>query len=155
MRLVTAKEASKILYVTPDMVHYWATKSRIARYPDPQRPTRYLFDLDEAERASRTNKFNDKTTDKLITPTEAAKLIGVGVRSISYYVKMGYVSAHYVFENNNKHYLVDREEVLAQPELVVERMKHTSRLEELSKQGKAMPRSANGHWAKRTEPTND
>ena len=155
MRLLTPTEAAKILYVTPGMIHYWAKKSRITKYPDPQRPTRYLVDLAEAERASKTNKFNDKTTDNLLTPTKAASLIGVGTRSISYYVQMGYVKPHYVFENNNKHYLVDREEVLAQPALVVERMKHTARLEELSKIGKAMPRSANGHWAKRTEPTND
>ena len=155
MRLVTPAEASKTLYVTPGMIHYWVKKARINQYPDPKRPTRYLVDLDEAERASKTNKFNDKATEELLTPSQAAKLIGVGVRSISYYAQMGYLKRHYVFENNNKHYLVNREEVLAQPALVVERLKHTGRLEELSKQGKAMPREANGHWTRRTETTND
>lgn len=148
---MTMSEAAKILYVTPGMIQYWVEQSRIAKYPDPKRPSRYLVDLEEARRASRTNKFNDKTNDKLVTPTEAAALIGVGTRSISYYVQMGYLTPHYVFENNNKHYLVEREQVLAQPELVKQRLKHTNRLEELSRIGKEMPRSPNGHWAKRVE----
>lgn len=148
MELMTAKEIAEILYLRPAVIHDWAERSRIKRYPDPKRSTRHLFDFEEAERASKTNKFNDKTTDKLITPTEAAALIGKCKRSIGYYVDRGYIKAHYVFEGNTRNYLVDKDEVLAQRELVVERKKHLGRREELAKQGRNMHRSADGRWAK-------
>lgn len=153
MRLVRIKEAAKVAYVTDSMVCHWVRTGRLLRYPLPGFKNRYQVDLDEVLRVSKTSKFTEKRTDNLITRVEAAELAYVGDRMISYYVKMGYVKAHYVF-GNNKHYLVDRNEILAQRELMPDRIKHTARLEELSRQAKEMPRDSRGFWAKQSETTN-
>ena len=145
-----AKEAAKLAYVTPGMVYYWVKDNRLATHPDPKRPRSYLVDLDEVKRLARTTKLEERPAANLISRKEAADLIYVGDRMICYYVKMGYIKAHYVL-GNDKHYLVDRDEVLAQPALVLYRMKHPHRLEEISRQAKEMPRGPGGHWAKRTD----
>jgi hypothetical protein len=59
--------------------------------------------------------------DNLITREEAAELLWTSKESIAYYVQKGYIKRHYVF-GNNYHYLVDREEVLAQQYLIQERL---------------------------------
>jgi hypothetical protein len=149
MNLVRVKEASELSYVTTAMVYYWVMNNRLAKHPDPKRPRSYLVDLDEVKRLARTSKLDERPSPNLISRKEAADLIYVGDRMICYYVKMGYIKAHYVF-GNDKHYLVDRDEVLAQPKLVLHRMKHPDRLEELSRQAKEMPRGPGSFWAKRT-----
>jgi predicted site-specific integrase-resolvase len=149
MELMTIKQAAKAIYVTPGVIQNWASKSRIQKYPFPNQPHRYLVSLDEVKRALKSTRLTDKTTETLITLTQAAQLLGVSPRAVSYYVKMGYVKAHYVFENNNKHYLVDKSEVLAQPSLSQERSRHTHRLDELKERERGQYRAANGHWAKR------
>lgn len=153
MELLRAKEAAEKAYVNTSMIYYWVKNSRINTYPDPARPKSYLVSLGEVKRAARTSKFDDRPSGNLITREEAAYLAYVGERMISYYVKMGYVTPHYVF-GNNKHYLVDRNEILAQRELMPDRIKHTARLEELSRQAKEMPRDSRGFWAKQSETTN-
>ena len=149
MRLVRIKEAAKAAYVTDSMVCHWVRNGALIKYPIERYKNRYQVDLDEVLRVSKINKFRQKRDDDLISRDEAAKLAYVGERMISYYVKMGYVKAHYVF-GNNKHYLVDKNEILAQKDLMLDRIKHTARLEELSRQAKEMPRGPGSRWAKRT-----
>jgi DNA-binding transcriptional MerR regulator len=149
MRLVRIKEAAEAAYVTGSMICHWVRTDRLVKYPIAGYKNRYEVDLDEVLRVSRVDKFQEKCVGNLITPTEAASLLYVGTRMISYYVKRGYIKPHYVF-GNNKHYLVDREEILAQPALILERSRHTHRIEELKKQEREQPRDSRGHWAKRT-----
>jgi hypothetical protein len=149
MNLVRVKEASDFAYVTTAMIYHWVSDGRLAKHPDSKRPRSYLVDLNEVKRLARTGKLDERPAGNLISRKEAADLIYVGDRMICYYVKMGYIKAHYVF-GNDKHYLVDRDEVLAQPALVLHRMKHPHRLEELSRQAKEMPRGPGSLWAKRT-----
>jgi hypothetical protein len=59
--------------------------------------------------------------DNLITREEAARLLWTSKESIGYYVRMGYIKRHYVL-GNNYHYLVDRDEVLAQLDSIQERL---------------------------------
>lgn len=154
MRLARVKEAAELAYVTDSMITYWVRTGRLHRYPLGTTKRQYQVDVDEVVRVSKTNKFQDNQDSNLISRTEAASLAYVGERMISYYVKMGYVTAHYVF-GNSKHYLVDRNEILAQRELMPDRIKHTARLEELSRQAKEAPRDSRGFWAKRTGEVND
>ena len=44
-------------------------------------------------------------------------MLGVVPKMISYYANMGYIKKHYVL-GNSKHYLVDVNEVLEQPERI-------------------------------------
>jgi hypothetical protein len=149
MRLVRIKEAAETAYVTGSMVCHWVRNGQLIKYPIEGYKNRYQVDLDEVLRVSKIDKFREKRDDNLISRIEAAKIAYVGDRMISYYVKMGYIKAHYVF-GNDKHYLVDRDEVLAQKDLMLDRIRHTARLEELSRQAKEMPRGPGSRWAKRT-----
>lgn len=150
MKLLTPYEASKLVYVTPSMISYWVRTHRIARHPIPGTTRRYLVDLDEVQRASKTTKFDKATPDNLISRKEAAFLLCVGDRMITYYVKMGYITAHYVY-GNTKHYLVDKDEVLAQPGLMLDRIKHTARIDEYRERANQQPRSHGSRWSKRVE----
>jgi DNA-binding transcriptional MerR regulator len=48
---------------------------------------------------------------------DAAEMLGVVPKMISYYAKCGYIAKHYVL-GNSRHYLVDVNEVLEQPERI-------------------------------------
>lgn len=112
--LVTPREAASELFVTYGMIGYWIRKGRLAKHPTVGK--HYLVDLDEARRAANWNPLREVPSN-LITVNEAADMIGVVPRQISYYTKMGYVKKHYVLGNSFR-YLVDAEEVLAQPERI-------------------------------------
>ena len=141
------KEAAKNTYVTSAMIYYWVRNGRLKKYQVDGLSRNYHVDLDEVIRVSKTDRFSERPAGNLISRKEAADLIWVGDRMICYYVKMGYITAHYVF-GNDKHYLVDRDEVLAQPKLIQERMRHTARLKELSEHAKTLPRDSRGYWTK-------
>lgn len=122
MRLVTPQEAAKAFYVTPGMVAYWLRKGRIQKHYVLGNKWNYLVDLDEIEIASKGMEGIKQTVpENLITREEAGKLIWVSKESIGYYVRMGYIKRHYVL-GNRYHYLVDRDEVLAQVDLIQKRL---------------------------------
>ena len=112
--LVTPRQAAKELYVSIGMIGYWIRKGRLSKHPTGSR--NYLVDLDEARRASKWNRM-EGIPDNLITVNEAAEMIGVVPREISYYANEGYIWKHYVL-GNSFHYLVDVNEVLEQPERI-------------------------------------
>ena len=149
---MTPKEAATKAYVTYSMVSYWARTSRLIRYPNPNttRAASYLVDLAEVKRVARVGKLDERPAGNLISRNEAGDLLYVGSRVIGYYVKMGYLTPHYVF-GNKKHYLVDRDEVLAQPKLMPDRIRHTARITELSEKAKQQPRAQGSRWSKRVE----
>lgn len=121
MRLVTPKEAAQAFYVTQPMIAYWIRKGRIQRHYVLDSKRNYLVDLDEIEVASKGMEgIKENAPENLITREEAAKLIWTSKESIAYYVRMGYIKKHYVF-GNKYHYLVDRDEVLAQVDLIQKR----------------------------------
>ena len=122
MRLVTPQEAAKAFYVTSGMVAYWLRKGRIQKHYVLGNKWNYRVDLDEIEIASKGMEGIKKTVpENLITREEAGKLIWVSKESIGYYVRMGYLKRHYVL-GNKYHYLVDRDEVLAQVDLIQKRI---------------------------------
>lgn len=91
----------------------------------------------------------------LITPAEAADILWVSTREISYYVKRGYLTPHFLL-GNDKHYLVDKHELKEKVlDPMPDRMSHTDRKEELSRIARELPRDSKGHWAKKVRPTND
>jgi DNA-binding transcriptional MerR regulator len=121
MRLVTPKEAAQAFYVTQSMIPYWIRKGRIKKHYVLANKRNYLVDLDEIEIASKGMAgIKSKAPENLITREEAAKLIWTSKESIAYYVRMGYIKRHYVL-GNKYHYLVDRDEVLAQVDLIQKR----------------------------------
>lgn len=122
MNLVTTDEAAKAFYVTRGMISYWIKKGRIQKHYVLGSNWSYLVDLDEIETASKGMEgIKETVPENLITREEAAKLIWVSKESIGYYVRMGYIKRHYVL-GNKYHYLVDRDEVLAQIDLIQKRM---------------------------------
>jgi len=112
--LVTSREAAKELYVSIGMIAYWIRKGRLTKHPTTGK--HYLVDLEEARRASQWTR-TDGLPENLITLNQAAELLGVVPKMISYYANMGYIKKHYVL-GNSKHYLVDVNEVLEQPERI-------------------------------------
>jgi hypothetical protein len=122
MNLVTAKEAAKTFYVTHSMVAYWIKKGKVKKHYVLGSTWQYLIDLDEVEIASKgMDGIKANAPDNLITREEAARLLWTSKESIGYYVRMGYIKRHYVL-GNNYHYLVDRDEVLAQLDSIQERL---------------------------------
>lgn len=122
MNLVTAKEAAKTFYVTHSMIAYWIKKGRVKKHYVLGSTWQYLIDLDEVKIASEGMEgIKASAPSNLITREEAAKLIWTSTESIGYYVRMGYIKRHYVL-GNNYHYLVDRDEVLAQLDSIQERL---------------------------------
>ena len=144
--LVTPREAASRLFVTTGMIGYWIRKGRLTKHPIGGR--NYLVDLDEAERASKWREYLD---ENLVTPNEAADMIGVGVRQISYYAKMGYVKKHYVL-GNSKHYMVDKNEVLEQPRRIAEMLASEERKARLRKIAANQPRDSRGRNFVSTNP---
>jgi DNA-binding transcriptional MerR regulator len=99
-------------------------------------------------RSKRLLHREDATTN-MLTPEEAADYMGVVTRMISYYVKMGYIKAHYVL-GNNKFYLVDRHEIDTLIPQIEERRHHVQRIDELKQQERNTPKDSNGKWMKRS-----
>lgn len=140
--LVTPKEAASRLYVTVGMIAYWIRKGRLTKHPTSGR--NYLVDLDEAERASKWREnLMAEMPDNLVTPTQAAEMLFVCTREISYYAKKGYIKKHYVL-GNKKHYLVDVNEVLAQPDRIAEMYSAEERKDRLRKKAAEQMRDPRG-----------
>jgi len=122
MNLVTAKEAANTFYVTYSMVAYWIKKGKVKKHYVLGSTWQYLVDLEEVELASKgMDGMKSNAPSNLITREEAAQLLWTSKESIGYYVRMGYIKRHYVL-GNNYHYLVDRSEVLAQLDLMQDRL---------------------------------
>lgn len=116
MKLVTPTEAASTVYVTRGMIAYWIRKGRLKKHPIQNNKRRYLVDLDEVRQAQEFSRvrFNSQPENNLVTPKEAAEYLWVGIAEIRYYARMGYIKKHYVL-GNDYHYLVDLDEVKAQP----------------------------------------
>lgn len=123
MQLVTPTEAANAVFVTKGMISYWIRKNRVQKHYVPNGNKRnYLVDLDEVKQASKWKEALFETLpENLITRQEAAELLWVGENEISYYARMGYITKHYVL-GNKYHYLVDRDEVKAQADLIPQRL---------------------------------
>jgi hypothetical protein len=150
MKLVTRKEAAKTIYMSEGILSYWIKQGRLTKHPIPGKSRQYLIDLHEVKSLvgrSKRELLMKETSPDLITTNEAAKLIHVTARQISYYIRMGYIKQHFVL-GNKRNYLVNREEVLAQPALVRERLVHSWRLAELRLQAGTMKRDHRGWWTK-------
>lgn len=148
MNLVTRKEAAKAIYMSEGILSYWVRKGRLDKHEVSKSGRFYLVDLDQAKKLSKMTKrelLRESIPDNLISTKEAASLLHVTDKQITYYAKKGYIKKHYVL-GNDKHYLVDRDEVLAQPELSEERIRHSWRLAELRIQAGTMKRDSRGWW---------
>ena len=122
---MTTKEAAGIVYVTSAALKYWVNKGKLKKYPSPDGHIRkYLVDLDEVIELYETDwkqKVRQTVPENLISRKEAAQLLWINEKSIGYYVRRGYLKKHYVFDNDYN-YLLDRNEVLSQTDLIKERM---------------------------------
>lgn len=140
--LVTPRQAAESLFVTVGMIGYWIKKGRLKKHPLNGR--NYLVDLNEARLASKwRERLFEELPENLVTPAYAAKSIGVGVREIGYYAKMGYIQKHYVLGNDH-HYLVDLNEVSKQPDRIYEMYRSEERKDKLRKIAKSQPRDKSG-----------
>jgi len=120
--LLTPKQSAELKQVSVATIHYWVKTGKLK----PHRQGRnLLLSQAELESLATPNKVPQPTEEHralgLITRAEAARLLWVTERQISYYTKMGYVKRHYVF-GNKKHYLVKAEEVKAQVQLIPQRI---------------------------------
>lgn len=150
MKLVTRKEAAKTIYMSEGILSYWVREGRLTKHPIPGRNRTYLVNLDEVKELASRNKRDllmKSIPDNLITTREAGRLLSVTDRQICYYASRGYIAKHYVL-GNDRHYLVDRDEVLAQIDLIDDRLRHTHRIDELREQATKMKRGTNGWWVK-------
>lgn len=145
MNLVKTEEAAKAFYVTRGMIAYWVRKGWVQKHYVLGHKRNYLVDLDEVKKASKgVEGIKQTVPENLITREEAGKLIWVSKASIGYYARMGYIKKHYVL-GNKYHYLVDRDEVLAQVELVQKRL--NDRRPKLSQKAKNQKR-VGSKWVK-------
>ncbi len=150
MKLVTPKVAAEQFGVTVGMIWYWLKKGRINRYPIEGRPRNYLVSLDEVWEAVEWKDNLLGSHPHLVTREEAARLIGVNPREISYYAKMGYLQKHYVL-GNGKHYLVEREQVLKQPQRIAEMYSAPERKQKLRELALSQPRTGSLFTKRQTE----
>jgi DNA-binding transcriptional MerR regulator len=122
MNLVTPNEAARSVFVTRGMIAYWVRRGSVKKHYSFTNQYNYLVDLDEVVLASkgRSGVINMQP-DNLITRQEAADLLWVTAQEITYYVSKGYIKKHYVL-GNDYNYLIDKDEVLAQPRLIGERL---------------------------------
>lgn len=109
VKLVTPKEAAKTLFVTVGMVHYWIRKGRLKKYQNSN-GWNFLVDLEEARFASKWKRNILNTNPDLITRGEAADMLFLSERSVSYHVSVGHLKKYYVL-GDSKHYLLHRDEV--------------------------------------------
>ncbi len=123
MNLVTPKEASLAVYVTTGMIAYWIRKGQVKKHYVLNNNRQYLVDLDEVRHAQQFSKvrFNSQPENNLVTPKEAAEYLWLSIGEIRYYVRKGYIKRHYVL-GNDYNYLVDLDEVKAQPVETKKRM---------------------------------
>lgn len=123
MNLVTPNEAAKTVYVTRGMIAYWIRKGLAKKHYVLDNKRQYLVDLDEIKAAQEysRNRFSSQPEKNLVTPREAADYLWVGIAEIRYYARMGYIKKHYVL-GNDYHYLVDLNEIMAQPTEMKKRM---------------------------------
>ena len=125
MKLVTVREAAETVFVTRQLLDHLLKTGRITKYPNaPKQKYKHFVDLDEVQEymaADWKDKKRKSLPENLISRKEAAELLWVKTKQISYYVRHGYIKPHYVF-GNDYHYLVDRDEVLAQARLIPERL---------------------------------
>jgi predicted site-specific integrase-resolvase len=140
MNLVTPLEAANAVFVTREMITYWVKKGRVQRHPIEGTRRNYLVDLDEVKVAGKWKQNLLASNPDLLTPTEAGVLIGRTAKTISQYVQDGHIRPHYVL-GNGKHYLVDRNEVLAQPKRIHEYMTSEERRANLRRYAKLQPRN--------------
>jgi len=150
MKLVTRKEAAKTIYMSVGILSYWLRDGRLTKHPIPGRTREYLVDLDEVKELASKNKRDllmKNIPANLITTLEAGKLLSVTDRQICYYANRGYIAKHYVL-GNDRHYLVDREEVLAQVDLIEDRLRHADRIDELREIATKIKRDSRGWWMK-------
>lgn len=150
MNLVTRKEAAKAIYMSEGILSYWARDGRLTKHRIPGKTRQYLVNLDEVKELATKSKrelLMKNIPDNLITTLQASKLLYVTDRQICYYAKQGYIKRHYVL-GNDVHYLVDREEVLAQESLIEDRLRHADRIDELREQATKMKRDSRGWWIK-------
>lgn len=149
MNLVTPKQASLAVYVTTGMIAYWIKKGQVKKHYVLNSNWKYLVDLDEVRAAqdfSRT-RFDSQPDKNLVTPKEAADYLWVGIAEIRYYARMGYIKKHYVF-GNDYHYLVDLDEIKAQPEQMKQRIE--SRKPVLREHALRHPKDERGWFTKKT-----
>ena len=129
---------------------YWVRDGRLTKYPIEGVKREYLVNLDEVKQLATKSKrglLMENLPENLITTQLAGELLSVTDRQICYYANRGYITKHYVL-GNDRHYLVDKDEVLAQMDLVEDRLRHVGRIDELREQATKMKRSTNGWWVK-------
>jgi DNA-binding transcriptional MerR regulator len=154
MNLMTTQQAADLIYSTRGALRYWVKKGMLKKYPSPDGYSRrYLIDFDEVEKLFSQDwkeRARENLPDNLISRKEAAQLLWINERSIGYYVRRGHLKKHYAF-GNDYNYLLDRDEVLAQPQLYPERMEaRKPRLREAAiKQNQA--RNENGKFIKKQQ----
>ena len=110
LNLVTANEAAKALYVTRGMIHYWIRKGRVKKHKGSN-DWNFLVDMEEARFASNWQKNILEANPDLITKEEAADLLLLSKRSVSYYVDTGRLKKYYVL-CSDKYYLLHKDEVI-------------------------------------------
>jgi DNA-binding transcriptional MerR regulator len=148
--LVTPRKASEQFGVTTGMIWYWLKKGRINRYPIEGNTRNYLVSLNEVWEAIEWKSNLIDSHPNLVTRKEAASLIGVVEKEISYYVKMGYLKPHYIF-GNGKHYLVEREEVLKQPKRIADMYSAPERKQKLRELALSQPRQGKAFAKRQTD----
>ena len=150
MELVTRKEAAKTIYMSEGILAYWIRLGRLKTYPVAGSSRKHLVDLAQVQELARRNKRDilmKDTPNNLISTKEAGRLLYVTDRQICYYAGRGYIKKHYVL-GNDRHYLVDKDEVLAQIDLIPDRLRHRDNIEVLREKASMMKRDARGWWTK-------
>jgi len=151
MPLITPHEAAKLAFVTDTMITHWTKSGLLKKYPTANFHKRnYLVDSEEVKNIMGLSKFEiilKRYSGRLISTKEAADILKVGTRMISYYAQMGYIKRHYVY-GNKIHFAVDRYEILALPSQIEDRIHHRDRIEELREQVKKLKKDHRGWWVK-------
>jgi predicted site-specific integrase-resolvase len=151
--LIFPQQAAKMFFVSSSMIYYWIRKGRIQKYylDKPENCQPYKVSISEIKKIQNV-WWKDAVAEQnpnLISRKDAADLIGVSPNQITYYAKHGHLKRYYVL-GNNLHYMVDREEVLKQPDRVLAVYRDEARREHLRQIAKSAPKNGK-FFAKRTD----
>lgn len=154
MELVTMAQAAEIIHCTSGAILHHVQKGRIKKHPmGPLYKKRYLVDLEEVMETmtqSWMERDRDLTNPRMMTTKEMGAYLHITPDAIRHYANNGYITKHYL-PGSDKHYLVDKDEVLEHVKTLEQRyresLKSPERSQRLREHAKSQPR-ANGKFAK-------
>jgi hypothetical protein len=152
---MTMREAAEQLHIPYSAVVYYAMKNKIRKHPTT--PKRFLVDVNEVWDAFEHASDITYITPELraagyITRIEAAKILYVTDRQITYYIQRGYIHRYFLL-STKRNYLLKLEEVYGVPAILrYNAENHAAHLKEILLKN-PQPKNKHGKYISRKTET--